>query len=279
MDWPKVKTILLVFLLFINLVLGAAFASRTLESARIEREAVGNALAVFRRLGVDVGRELLEMKTPKLYTMEIERDKELEKAAFSAIIGAYAAEDLGSGILKLEGAGGVARLSGSGIFELKMNGGSSFETPAAGVEAALFVLGKMGIADAEDQLSSRETDGGYVVEGIQMINGRMIFNRKYEMHFDARGLCSMQGGRILGRALVCDATPSVSVVTALIAFIDEMEKSGTPCLRIEGAELGYYARASAPGYTQIIPVWEIESDLGIRYLNAVDLELIRELPK
>jgi len=278
-DWPKVKTVLIVFLLFINLVIGAVFVSRLLESARLEREMAENAVLSLERLGVTAPMELLEMKTQKLYTMEVERDKELEKAAYMAIIGEAEVEDLGSGILRLSGTGGIAKLSGDGVFEVSLSGYDRYEVPVQGIEAALFIFKRMGVSAAEDELITYQTGNGYTVEGIQRINGKAVFNRKYEMRFDDRGFYSMQGGRVLGKPLICDATPSVSVATALLAFVDAMNKIGTPCLEILDAELGYFAESSAPGFTQIIPVWQVKSDLGTRYINAVTLELIRELPQ
>jgi len=278
-DWPKVKTVLIVFLLVVNLILGSVYASRILENVRLDREMVENAVLSLKRLGVTVQKELLEKKTQKLYTMEVERDKGFEKSAFTAIVGEGEVEDLGSGILRINGTGGMAKLSGDGIFQVSLSGFDRLEVPVSGTEAALYIFKKMGISAADDELAAYTTGNGYTIEGTQRINGKTVFNRKYEMRFDDRGLYSMQGGRILGKPLVCDDTPSVSVVTALFAFVDEMNKIGTPCLEILDAELGYYAKSSAPGFTQIIPVWRIKSDLGERYMNAVTLELLRELPQ
>lgn len=280
-DWPKVKTILIFFLLMINLLIGALFVSRKMEDARIEREMIENVVSGLDNLGVTISIGIFETETAPLYMLEVERDTDLEISAFSTLLDSPVMEELGGGNLMLTSGDSWARLSGDGLFDVFLSGKDRVKVIKPGVEGANEVFKQMGIDISGDHLSASETQDGVVVKGIQILNGRKIFNRNYEISFASGELESMRGGRILGNPLVCDATPSVSLASAVFAFADKMIKNGTPCREITGATLGYYAESSAPGFTRITPAWEIVSDLGTYYVDAISLEPVsqRSLPR
>jgi hypothetical protein len=96
---------------------------------------------------------------------------------------------------------------------------------------------------------------------------------EYAMYFEKSGLLTFEGSRLLGQPETADTTPSKSLSAALLAYGKLMEEAKTPCSAIYGAELGYAAEVSSPGYTKLIPVWSIESDTGVGYVNALTLEL------
>ncbi|MGI6578136.1 MAG: hypothetical protein ACOX1Q_09025 [Eubacteriales bacterium] len=281
MDWPKVKTILIFFLLMINLLIGALFVSRKMEDARIEREMIENVVSGLDNLGVTISIGIFETETAPLYMLEVERDTDLEISAFSTLLDSPVMEELGGGNLMLTSGDSWARLSGDGLFDVFLSGKDRVKVIKPGFEGANEVFKQMGIDISGDHLSASETQDGVVVKGIQILNGRKIFNRNYEISFASGELESMRGGRILGNPLVCDATPSVSLASAVFAFADKMIKNGTPCREITGATLGYYAESSAPGFTRITPAWEIVSDLGTYYVDAISLEPVsqRSLPR
>jgi hypothetical protein len=160
-----------------------------------------------------------------------------------------------------------------------LNGSERPAVTGTGIDAAREIFKKMGISASKDRLEVIASSSGYTVRGTQNINGREVFNRTYELRFDDRGFYAMGGGMVLGKPLICDTAPSVTMITAIFAFVDAINENGTPCKEIRNAELGYYAESSAPNYTQLIPVWKIDSDLRTFYINAVTLELKENLPK
>lgn len=281
MDWPKVKTILICFLLMINVLIGALFVYRRTEDARIEREMIENVISGLDNLGVTISPEIFEAETPPLYMLEVERDSDIEMSSFSALLESPATEELGGGNLLLTSGESWARISGDGLFEAHLSDGYGIEVEKPGTEGAVEVFGLMGIDISDDNLTAEETQNGSVVRGVQVLNGRRIFNRSYEISFTSGEFKSMRGGRILGTPLICDATPSVSLATAVFVFTDTMIRNGTPIREITEANLGYYAESSAPGFTRITPAWEIVSDLGTYYVDAISLEPVsqRSLPK
>lgn len=281
MDSSKVKNILIVFLLVINLLIGMVYASRRMEDNRIERGMVENVVSGLKNLGVTVSVDVFGSVTVPIYMLEVERDSDAEVKVFSALLGAPLREELGGGNLMLSSGESYARLSGDGLFDVHLGIGDKVPVKNTGIDGTLEIFRLMGFDASSDYLSVEDLQDGFVVDGIQEIDGLKIFNRTYQMTFDSDGLVAMQGGRILGDQLVCDTTPSVSEASALFAFADNMIKNGTPCREITGVSLGYYAESTAPGFTGIIPVWEIVSDLGIYYLDAISLNLIsrHDLPR
>ncbi|MGI6038715.1 MAG: hypothetical protein GX257_09260 [Clostridiales bacterium] len=281
MDSSKVKNILIVFLLVINLLIGMVYASRRMEDNRFEREMRNNAISGLEKMGVQVSPDIFEVVPSPIYMLEVERDPDVEAGAFSTLLGSPLREELGGGNLMLTSGESYARLSGDGLFDVSLGNGDRVPVKGTGIDAALEVFEIMGFDVSGDYLSVSELPDGFAVDGIQQIDGLKIFNRTYELVFDSQGLAAIRGGRIFGAQLVCDATPSVSAASALFAFASNMIKNGTPCREITGATLGYYAESTAPGFTGINPAWEIVSDLGVYYIDAISLTLINrhDLPR
>lgn len=281
MDSSKVKNILIVFLLIINLLIGMVYASRRMEDSRIQWKMAENIVSGLEKMGVTLSIDVLESVNTPIYMLEVERDTDSEVKAFSRLLDDPMTEELGGGNLLLTSGESYARLSGDGLFEVYLSPEQRVSIENTWTEGALEIFEKMGLDASGDYLSAKEIQNGFVVDGIQQIDGLKIFNRTYELAFDSEGLSGMRGGRIFGEQLVCDATPSVSMASALFAFADIMIKNGTPCREIIGAELGYYAESTAPGFTGIKPVWEIVSDLGVYYVDAISLNLINrhDLPR
>jgi len=280
-DWPKVKTILIFFLLVINLLIGSLYVYRKTEDARMERQMVENVVSGLESMGVTIDPDIFKVRTAPIYMLEVERDTELEVSAFSVLLDQPVTEELGGGNLMLTSGESWARLSGDGLFEVFLGDSDGIRVAKPGIEGAVEVFRQMGIDVTGDYLTASAADDGIVVKGVQGLNGRKIFNRNYEINIVSGEVRSMRGGRILGTPLVCDTTPSVSLATAVFAFAENMNRNGTPCREISGAALGYYAESSAPGFTRITPAWEIVSDLGIYYVDAISLEPISQwsLPK
>lgn len=277
MEWPKAKTALIYLMLIVNLLLGMVYFSRTYESLKLRGEMAEDAVSALGKLGVTVPLELLKVKTEPIYTLEVERNEKLEQDAFSALIGEATIENQGGGNILMTGSIGTAKLSGDGVFSVNLGDNQRISVNLTAGKPASAVFMKMGIDIGDDIYRVFQTADGFIVRGIQSVRGADVFNREYELTFDSRGMYKMEGGRVLGEMLVSDKTSSRSIITVLFAFTDAMKELGTPCKEIVGAKLGYYAESSAPNYTQLSPVWEIESDLGIYYIDAVHLELIRNL--
>ncbi len=278
MDWPKVKTTLIFFLLLVNLVLGTILFYRVYENNRIEKKFLADTVSTLGKLGVEVDVGVLEGKSDKIYTLEMERDFDLERASYEAIIGSSSVEDQGSGIYSLTGEFGSARISSTGSFEVTLKKSGLVSESSTVESVGKEVLEIMGVPEPADIFQLSHEDDGYTLLGTQVIRTHRVFNRQYSLFFDTDGLYKMQGGRLLGTPLISDVTPSRSVTTVLFSFVESMEQSGTPCREITAASLGYAAEPSAPGYTRLFPVWEVESDLGTYYMDALTLELYRQLP-
>lgn len=277
MDWRSVKTTLIVFLLLINLILATVYLSRRYEIHQSEQLYIQNTVELLGKRGVSVDASLFSPEQPALYTLEIRREAESDRVAYEGLIGPSEAQDQGSGITLLSGPFGEARLLNAGVFSVEFN--DAFESSVfPDPEAAAAVFKKMGIAEFQDVLRTEASEDGVAVHGMQRLRGQKIFNCVYQLVFGEDGLVEMSGRRILGEPLVSDANPSCSATTALLQFTATMEEAGTPCRSVLSAELGYACELSAPGYSRLFPVWRVESDVGLYYIDANTLALIRQLP-
>jgi len=266
MEWHKTKSALICFFIAVDLLFGLILYSRVNTEKRLAAESVSNAVSALASMGITAPETIFENEHAPIGTLILMRDSAFETAAFLNLLGGGQTSEQGSGIVVLTGARGTASLMNMGSFELSLTGAAAEYADAGDVFAA------MGAAADGDMTYYEYTENGYYIHGTQRIDGITVFNMEYTMYFE-NGLLSFEGSRLFGQAETADEQLSKSLAAALLVYGRLMEEAKTPCTVIYGAELGYAAEVSSPGYTKLIPVWSVDSDAGAGYINALTLEL------
>ena len=155
MDSSKVKNILIVFLLVINLLIGMVYASRRMEDNRFEREMRNNAISGLEKMGVQVSPDIFEVVPSPIYMLEVERIPMLKPERFRHFL-ATLERELGGGNLMLTSGESYARLSGDGLFDVSLGNGDRVPVKGTGIDAALEVFEIMGFDVSGDYLSVSE---------------------------------------------------------------------------------------------------------------------------
>ena len=119
MDSSKVKNILIVFLLVINLLIGMVYASRRMEDNRFEREMRNNAISGLEKMGVQCNPDIFEVVPSPIYMLEVERIPMLKPELFDT---SAHPERTGGGNLMLTSGESYAPF-GDGLFDVSLGNG------------------------------------------------------------------------------------------------------------------------------------------------------------
>ena len=112
-------------------------------------------------------------------------------------------------------------------------------------------------------------DGSETVAVTCAVGGISIANTKIEFIFSDGSLVEITGVRSLPErtrsAAVGDGKAAVS--TALVSFLQAARDRALGCTEITRITAGYYMFVSAFGEGELVPVWQIDTDVGTFYVN------------
>lgn len=269
MEWSKIKNIVILILLGVNLALLALLIPQERRQAQLAAETWAGAVSALERSGISFEAEQppLDMElTPLAFT----RDRAGEQEAAEALLGPLReAEDSSSVRTLYTGAGGSAEFTLGGEFSIHPAG---LITPSAGEDrdqASRACLAQLGITG---RLLEERTEGtAYVLTYCQEWEGDPVFSCRTEVTWEGNTLASIQGERLTGTTAAAAGEP-LSTADALVRFLAGLNRTGDLCTRVEAMTAGYLATGARP--VQLTPVWALETDNGTYYLNALDGTLL-----
>ena len=265
MDGTKLKNLIIVILLLVNLFLLAMVLHDRIEETRTQKQALKDVSAAFDSSGIELSADL--RWDDKLSGCSLSRDLSKESAMVKAVIGTSTVEDLGGNILYYKGAKGEARFRGTGEFEIVL---SARAIPVSGspLDTARDVLSDMGYRTDPAQAEVESDANATTVTLVCMYRGNNVYNCRISFLFAQDFLMMIDGRRPLEWS--ADGETSVySAPTVLMRFLAEVRENGTVCSEVERLELGYSMAASAAGEGSLTPYWLIITDAGQYYVNAM----------
>ena len=269
MEWPKLKNIVLIILVLTNLCLLAFVAQRELQNSQLQRQAWEEAIQFLRDRGVAVEEKLVP-QTMGLLPQTVERDLEEESQLAAALLGqGVKAEDRGAGVYCYSNDTGSIQFHSDGSFSAEFASGA-------------FPLGEDRVADCRELLEKLNFEGELLREGEnalvfrQIWNGYPLFTQQVTLEITDACLTAMTSGRrLIGEPVEDTTRKPITVVTALIDFLNGLNTLGDVCSRIDAITPGYVAVTSLSGSMTLTPVWRITTDTGSYQLDTMTGELSR----
>jgi hypothetical protein len=275
-EWSKVKNIILLILLTVNLFLAVLLVYEEGRSAQYLSGARESAIQVLEKNGIAVDGDILPDDLA-LTAMGASRDRQAERERAQALLGQVTEESQGSSVV-YQGPSGQLRVSRSG---------SEF---SAQLEPGAFPLGEKEPAQhATDLLQQLGLEGdvlGVLEEGERIsVTVRQkwqhipVFTCLAVLVYEQGSLVQIQeGGRCLpGTPTQAGDRQAISVDTALLRFLEGIQELGDICSRITQMTPGYLMNSAGfTGSAELVPAWQFrtDSDQGY-YLNALTGELSR----
>lgn len=268
MNTKKLKTIIIIILLLVDIAFGALIISDRTAERRHQSRTLSDLVEVMDKNGIAFIPESIP-EVSDLYVLKCTRDISSEAVIASSLIGECSAQDLGGGLYSYENANGSVRFRSNGEFEAALI--PSRDAPREDIVSdALSVLDRAGIP-VNQRYSSFENGS---VSFACTADGTEVFGCSVTLSYSSGRLSSVSGTRPTGSPQYRTADPLISAPTALVRFLSLMSSGGYICTRIENMDICYFMSVSTSGLCTLSPVWQIYTDAGLFYINAVTGALV-----
>ena len=259
MEWSKIKTVILLMLVGVNICLLLLVGVRIGRGALYEDETRQAAIQVLERGGI----EFAPAQVPKdidLPTLTVVRDRDSEAEAARTLLGEVTQTGESDVRPSYSGAGGSAEFSMNGSFTVEL-AQDRFRRQAGETldEASLDCLEQIDFSGTVEQAVTR--DDTTVLTGFQTWEGDTLVR--------------MEGSRLAGTEESAATRALLSTPTVLMRFLSSVSEGGSVCSRIESMSPGYLTSSSGRS-VQLNPVWRILTDTGAYYVDAVTGEVTPE---
>lgn len=275
MAWSKIKTIIILILLLLNLFLLALVGVIQIRAARYEAAALSEAVAVLELNSIQVEHSALP-SSMSLSAVTVVRELDREGNMAAALLGGdMETRATGTGLRLYESADGSISFRSGGEFSMSFADPPAPPENSSRMEQAQAILDRLGLSVWR---LSEEGDG---VTAIQSLNGAPVFSAGIAgagltFAYDEEGrLVSVTGRLALGRAAdEPGGQEPLTVPTILIAFFNFIMDSGDACHSIHEV-VPIYRAAFLSDPLRLTPAWLITTDIGGYYVDAYTAEVTR----
>ena len=258
MSSRRMKTLVIFMLITANVFLAAIYLTRVV-SDRAETDRANREISeIAGRFGVKISPDAIPDAAPDMLSFEIRRRTELEREIVHAFFQEFVTEDRGGGIYFYESQSGYMEFRSGGYIDVFFRNQAASQTDIKGLE---HLLQSFGISLKDVQLS--ENGSRYTVLRIQ--DGSPVFNNSLDIDFNENGFYKVSGRWSFGEIVPVNVGDIKDPATLILRFA---EMSAAESIgEITGINVGYASFSTSPDKTIFIPVWQISTSDGIRYLN------------
>jgi hypothetical protein len=244
MDTGRLKTIVILILLCVNLAFGGILLSARLSAVEGNAQTRSELREVMEGMGIAIKEDQIPSGNVML-RLDVPRLREREDRLVTALLGPAHAQDQGGNIWYYENSNGWAWCRGGGSFEIMvLSGGGSLEEQME-----------------EGGLRARREGEKYIC----LVNGEQVFNCRFTISQRAGGIY-LSGRCLLGAPEEGESVDCTDVATLLLGFCDRIRDAGGVFSRVEGIADGYVLNVTASGM-ELAPVWQMRTDGGTWYLD------------
>lgn len=266
MEWSKIKNIVLLMLVAVNLILLGLVLQRKQQVRRYEEELRSSTVAVLADKGISVAEELIPWEE-HYTTQAVKRGLQAEEALAQKMLGMCELVDTSP--YTYVGTVGSVRFRSNGDYLLQYDGDAPFEPAAPGQESAhaAQVFSQLGLEAEVTGVHSDDT-GNTIVTTRQIWNGRPLFDCTSELEYRNGALRQITGKRMFGTP---DSTGAEtrSAAALLVDFMGELVSKGEVCNEIISVETGYTMATTLHEAAVLKPVWYLTTDTGVFELDAM----------
>lgn len=268
MEWPRVKTLMILILLLINGFLLALVGVQQYQVSRYQRSALTQAVAVLERGGIAVDPALLTAASAPLTVQRASDDAALAETLLGA---GLIHEDQGGGLHRYVGPGGEATFRSGGALSVQF---SAAAAPSADLEGhAHSLLAAMGLQGELWEVTQNADTLSLTFR--QLWGGVPIFSCPITLEYEGRQLRSLQGTLLRASSHRPEGGATLDLPTALIRFREGILSSGDVCSSITAFRPGYRTSSAFGASVTLSPVWRVSTNTADYHLDALTGALTR----
>lgn len=265
MESSKLKNIILIVLLMVNLVFAGLLADSWRESRKVAEQARKSLETVLAGRGIELSPEVdITVKPPAEY--ELHRDLESELDAVRAVLGTAEGHDRGGNVYYYSGQNGEASFRGTGEIEISLLD-PSFGLRSAPASEAEKAAKKLGLdpflISSGDSGDTAKVMLGWRWQGFEVFNGRLSVSPSED------STVSIEGRRSFDEVYRVTESEAMDCQTAIMRFLGIMDENGVSIRKIESVDAGFVLSVPVSGEETLSPAWRISTDSGVYCINAV----------
>lgn len=269
MEWSKIKNIIILILLGVNLFLLVMVVSQELRSRQFRHEARAEAVTLLERNGITVDQSLLPADT-SLPTLVLEEGASAGEALARSLLGDTAVQQ-SSGVRAVYTSPlGEMEAFSTGRFAVDFAEGAVPLGSSSPKSHASSLLQRAGIH--ADYLESTSAEGIQVLTYRQLWEEDPVFNAQITLSYSGGSLRHMEGVLLPDGGGTAQQKETVTVATLLVRFLNQRNESGRMFSQILSLVPGYHFSGTRP-FT-LTPAWYVTTDTGTYLLSALDGSLL-----
>ncbi|MCL2366128.1 MAG: hypothetical protein FWC75_03670 [Oscillospiraceae bacterium] len=274
MSGSKIRNIVIVSLLLINILFLAIIIIDVTEDARLERVTLENVSAILYAGGITIDPEHI-VASDALRSMRTARMVDVERSIANALLGETTITDQGVIYLYESPYRGVAEFYSAGDFEIRLLDGV-IVIDGTTIRTVRLLLRNMEIETTDIVSLVDPETGNERVYVNAAYRGASIFNCVIVFEFEAESLVSVGGRYVAGIEAVEDSVALPQVSSALLRFlaaVKDEELTDFECREILAVRAGFRHRVVGSLSEGIIdPVWLITTG-NARFMIDSDGEI------
>ena len=258
MQWDKVKNVLIVILLAVNLFLMFNFGAKMWQDYQRGEELTADLRTLTQKYGMQLDDAFELPKDKVLPTLSIDRSRADEEKVAQAMLGEEAERtEQEDGTVQFQSADGKVEWHADGTVQAECTTGQDAPADAAdALRLARQLLSGWGL-QAEDE--SMQADG-LTVTMTGTVAGQPVHNRVLTLRFDEEGGVTLSGLWSFGTpyTTVRGSGVSCNAADALLEFASRAQD----VQRIKTMTAGYRIEVDSNRRLQLTPTWKIGTDSG-----------------
>lgn len=268
MEGAKIKNIVIVILLLLNVFLLFLMGGRRMEDIQSQETARLRAIQIIQ----DSGVTLDEAAVPREMTLASRhavRDLEREIGLATALLGGpVTAQARGGEVYRYYNHAGFVQYHSTGEFTAEFEDGYAPAEQGMEAEHALGILALLGFDG--DVVEDTVAQGTGTVTVRQKLEQTPVLSCQASVNYDDGWLVSITGGRRIFDQVEKKVTgeSSITVATALMRVYNGLKDMGDVYNTIEAITPAYIMSVSLSGLAKLTPVWYVSTDIGAYQLNT-----------
>ena len=263
----RVKSIVIVILLLLNLLLLIPFLYRHVQERSAYKRSIHELTELFTANQIALSPAVLPQALPDA-APEFYRDDGQEKAFATALLGPVFSREVGGGIHRFYNGNGSCLIRSNGAVDV--SSAAAFDAPE---KLCNDLCQQFGYTIAHSELQS----GSSTVTLVRTVGGAPIYNATLTLQFRAGESVSVSGSLLTAYTEQTRAG-ELDAVSALVRFLDYQNSPGAVvvCTAVTGLECGYLLQSTLAEPLRLVPVWCVHTDVSNYYVNCSTGAVTRE---
>ena len=266
MESFRLKNIVILILLILNLFLAALLVNYRLQGARARQNLLDELNALFTANAISLSEDL-ELDTPPLASLSVQRNLDKEAEIAATLLGeSVEAQHQGGGIYSYTGSMGTVHFRSGGNFDY-VPLGQSVEDPQAFCDQLFEAYGYRPAEVFSDESGTSYTATQYLGETA-------IYNCTLTIQFLDGQLLSLSGSYV-STASTTPTPTSLTAVDALVQLLDYRNATGMVCNSVQDIQPVYELQSGPSASLQLAAKWQITADAYQYYVDCNTGNVVR----